>query len=101
MRVWGCTHADISDDNEDAGAEWGTHTPHALTRNRILGSLTSAMPMLTRLAWPPEMPLDSWLPMRTSLQEVRASWSISVLTSACLTARGSVCGRLSSGKQQR
>jgi hypothetical protein len=45
------------------------------SRNRMLGLVMRAMPMLVRLAWPPEMPRFSTLPMRTSLQDIhRMCW---------------------------
>jgi hypothetical protein len=52
-----------------------------------------AMPMLVRLAWPPEMPLSSGLPIRTSRHDVSASAFSTSSTAAFLLAIGSLMGR--------
>ncbi len=44
------------------------------SRKRTRGLVTSAMPMLVRLAWPPEMPFSMAEPILTSLQVSSASF---------------------------
>ena len=66
------------------------------SRKSTRGLVTSAMPMLTRLACPPLMPRARLDPMRTSRQGASASCSMTALTLATFVAAGVASGFLSS-----
>mmetsp|Transcript_1619 Transcript_1619/g.5371 ORF Transcript_1619/g.5371 Transcript_1619/m.5371 type:complete len:173 (-) Transcript_1619:228-746(-) len=59
------------------------------SRNSTRGFVMSAIPMFTRFACPPEMPLLSSLPINTSLQDSNPSTLISSLTAIIFRAASS------------
>mmetsp|Transcript_1852 Transcript_1852/g.7440 ORF Transcript_1852/g.7440 Transcript_1852/m.7440 type:complete len:117 (+) Transcript_1852:351-701(+) len=76
----------VNESNPDVGS----------SRNRMLGSVMSAMAMFSRLACPPEIPFTISEPTRTSLAPARPrSWS-SFSQAASFDSALSSRGRLSS-----
>jgi hypothetical protein len=67
--------------------------PRAPSRKSTRGLVMMAMPMFTRFAWPPEMPLVNGLPILTSRHDVSASTSSTSSTAAFLLVSDSLMGR--------
>mmetsp|Transcript_34054 Transcript_34054/g.90281 ORF Transcript_34054/g.90281 Transcript_34054/m.90281 type:complete len:144 (+) Transcript_34054:1150-1581(+) len=66
------------------------------SRKMTFGRVMRASAMFTRLAWPPEMPRRSWLPMTVRRHFSRRSSRMTSSTRCCFSARGTDRGSFSS-----